>query len=175
MNTRGIKRNYKEKPQFFATAAQEKPRPRKPRKQHEDLIKSVQYAALKMLNHSRQTGSVKRHTIEISKASAAYLKSTYNITGRFRVSNDLLFKIVKQRLFERGGFGKIEDGTFKLRMFKRKAIQYFVDNLEQPTVVIGPFCLSIQFTVGKPIKVISANSSLSTLEDWTPLQQRQNV
>jgi hypothetical protein len=173
MLTRGIKKNYKEKPQYFATIQHKENKSiRKPRAIHQDLIESVQYAAFKMLNPSILASSVKRHTIELSKASAAFLKERYGITGRFTAKENLLedFGVLKQRLFEQGDFSKIEDGTFKLRMFRRKSIRYFTENLDEAREAVGPMCLSIQFAIRKSTKIDSANSSLSTLVEWTPLE-----
>ncbi len=68
MQTRGVKRDYKEKPQYYVAVKtnKESRRIRKPRAVHLELIESVWYAAIKMLNPSLLASSVKRHTIELS-------------------------------------------------------------------------------------------------------------
>jgi hypothetical protein len=125
-----------------------------------------------VLNPSLLASSVKRHTIELSKANAAFLKEKYSITGRFTAKVDLLedFGVLKQRLFEQGDFSKMVEGTFKLRMFRRKSVRYFTEDLQQPSEAVGHMCLSIQFAIQKSISMDSADSSLSTLEEWTPLE-----
>jgi hypothetical protein len=171
MQTRGIKRDYNPKPQFHAVQELQKKRTIKP-KRRQELAESIRYAALKMLNPSLESSSVKRHTLELSKANAAFLKSKYSLTGRFKLNNDFLddFGVVKQRLCERGDLRKIQDDTFKVRIFKRKSIQYFVETSEESNVVEGASCLSIQFIINKSKEPNLKNAAFTTLETWTPLE-----
>jgi hypothetical protein len=176
MQTRGIKFNYKVKQQYYVVVPHYNRKPRGPRRQ---LLESLQYVVLKMTDFRVESTRMKSHTTELSKSDATYLKSKYNINARFQENTNFLkdFKILNLKLNEI----EIVQSEFKLRMFKRRSIEYRMEPENEDEKVkkaIGPTCLTIRLLVKKTnnCKTDSAdsdhcaNSSLSSLEVWSDLE-----
>lgn len=112
-----------------------------------DLIQQINY---EMVRNLRRNVTVKTIKFHISEDLYEHLKQTYNLTYRFKSSDDLRnsFKIICSNYIEKDSFYKVTSLEFKLE--KSKQIEFRCSNMKWKAINGVPV-LKIRFIVKNQI------------------------